>query len=101
MGELDVGEFFSMQSDNFFTPYHTGLKHIGLVHRTDLVPASTRQFERRLRHAANLVGGVLLGIETAPLPIGERLDAARLAEIDAAGQFANDVKVDAFQHMCL
>ena len=98
MGQLDVGKFRRVQCDDFLAPQHAGLEHIGLVDRTDPALSRARQLEGCPRHAANLVGGVLLGVETAALPVGKRFDAARLAEIDAAGEFADDDEVDIFEH---
>ena len=98
MRELDIGKFRFMQRDDFLAPQHAGLQHVGLVDRTDLVPSRPRQFESGARDAANLISGVLFGVEAAALPVGERLDAARLAEIDAAGQFADDDEIDVPQH---
>ncbi|MGY4448781.1 hypothetical protein ACVWZR_003441 [Bradyrhizobium sp. i1.3.1] len=60
--------------------------------------ARPRQFERGSRHPANLAGGVLLGVETAALAVRQRFDAARFAEIDAAGELADDDEVDILQH---
>ena len=98
MRELDIGKFRFVQRDDFLAPQHAGLEHVGLVDRTDLVPSRPRQLESGTRDAANLIGGVLLGVEAAALPVGERLDAARLAEINAAGQFADDDEIDVPEH---
>src|SRR5689334_9629084 len=101
MSQLDIGKFLLMQSDHLLAPEHAGLQHIGLVHRANLVAARARQLEGRPRDAADLVRGVLLGVETATLPVCKRFDAARLAGIDAAGEFPDDDEVDAMEHMCL
>src|SRR4029079_7405309 len=50
------------------------------------------------RDTANLICGVLLGVEAAALPVGERLDAARLAAIDAAGQSADEDEIAVPEH---
>ena len=47
------------------------------------------------------LGGVGLGVEAALLAVGQRLDAARLAEIDAAGALAHDHQVEAAHHVGL
>src|SRR6516225_6621478 len=98
MCQLDVGKLFRMKRGDFLAPQHAGVQHIGLVHRTDLSSSRARQLESCARDATNLAGGVLLGIEAAALPISKGLDAARLSEIDAAGELADDDEVDAFQH---
>src|SRR6202171_4332558 len=87
-----------MQSDDFLAPQHTGFQNIRLVHRTYPTLPRTRQFESGPRDAAYLIGGVLLGVETATLPIGQRFDAARFSEIDAAGQLPNDDEIDPPEH---
>src|SRR6266576_2089667 len=101
MVELDAGEFLLMQLDHLLAPEHAGLQHVGLVDRTDLAPARTCQLESRTCDAADLAGSVLLGVEAAALPVGQRFDTARFAKIDAAGEFADNDEVDAFQHMRL
>src|ERR1700682_4556973 len=87
-----------MQSDDFLAPQHAGFKNIRLVHRTYPALPCAREFESRPRHAADLIGGVLLGVETATLPVGKRFDAARFSKIDAAGQLPNDDEVDPPEH---
>ena len=54
-----------------------------------------RQFEGDAGDALDLAGGVGFGVEAALLAVGQRLDAARFAEIDAAGAFADDHQVQA------
>src|SRR3546814_12332741 len=66
-----------------------------------LPPALARQFEGDRRDAADLVLGVDLGVESPALAVRLRLDAARLAEIDAAGRFAHDDHVEALQDLRL
>jgi hypothetical protein len=51
------------------------------------------QVERDARNAVDLVLAVHVGIEAAALVV-DGLDAARLTEIDAAGQFAHDQDVE-------
>src|SRR5450755_3741307 len=101
MAELDIGKFRSVQRDNFLAPQRAGLQDIRLVHRTDASLSGARQFESGSRYAADLVRRVLLGVEAAALPIGERFDAARFSEIDAAGQLTDDHEIDSLQHPCL
>src|ERR1700730_9564960 len=98
MAELDIGKFRNVQRDNFLAPQRAGLQDIRLVDRTDASLSGARQFESGSRHAANLVRRVLLGVEAAALPIGERFDAARFSEIDAAGQLTDDDEVDILEH---
>src|SRR5207244_13414622 len=98
MRELDIGKFRSVQGNDFLAPQHAGFEYIGLVDRANLVPSRPRQLKRGTRDTANLISRILLGVEATALPVGERLDAARLAEINPAGQFANDDEVDVPQH---
>ena len=98
MRELDIGKFRGVQGHDFLAPQHAGFEHVGLIDRTNLVPSRPRQLKSGTRDTANLIGRVLFGVETTALPVGERLDAARLAEINAAGQFADDDEIDVPQH---
>jgi hypothetical protein len=98
MAEFDIRELRGVELNDLLTPKHAGLQHIRLVHGTDLPFSRAGQFESGPRHAANLIGGVLLGVEAAALPIGERFDAPRFSEIDAAGKFADDDEVDIPEH---
>ncbi len=45
--------------------------------------------------------GIDLGIDAAPGAVGHRLDPARVAEIDAAGQFAHDHQIEAGDQLAL
>src|SRR5579872_1374161 len=98
MAEFDIGELLRVQSRDLLTPQHAGLQHIGFVDRADLASSRPRELKRRSRHAADLAGRILLGVEAAALTIGKCFDAARLAKIDAAGEFANDDEIDALQY---
>src|SRR5690242_21777917 len=82
-----------MQRDHLFAPQNTAFQYIGLVDRANLVPPRSRQLEGSTRDSTNLVCRVLLGVEPAALPVGQRLDAARFTKIDAAREFADDDEV--------
>jgi hypothetical protein len=56
---------------------------------------------RRRGDALDLVGVVDLRVDAALLAVAEIDDLLRLAEIDAAGQFAHDQDVEALDHIAL
>src|SRR6185312_6285083 len=59
------------------------------------------ELEAETRDAADLGGGIGMRVDAAPLAIGEALDAARLAEIEAARKLAQDDEIDAVEHAVL
>jgi hypothetical protein len=63
--------------------------------------AGARQLEGDAGDALDLVGVVDLRVDAALLAVAEIDDLLRLAEIDAAGQFAHDQDVEAFDHFRL
>ena len=60
-----------------------------------------RQLEGDARDAFDLVGVVNLGVDGALLAVAEVSDGLRLAEINAAGEFAQDDDVEALDHLAL
>src|ERR1700737_2273225 len=98
MAKFDVGKFGGVECNDFLAPQHTGLQYVCLVHRADLPLPRARQLKSGTRHTADLIGSVLLGVESPALPVSERLDAPRLAEIDAAGELADDDEIDTPEH---
>ena len=82
-------------------PQHAGLHHVALFHRGDLVAPLARQLEADARDALDLVGVVDLGVDGALLAVAEIGDGFRLAEIDAAGEFAQDDDIEALDHLAL
>ena len=101
MAELDIGEFLPMQRGDLLAPQHAGFQYVCLVDSNRRFCPRPRQLESRARHAANLVGRVLLRVEAAALTVGKRLDATRLAEIDAAGELSDDDEIDTLEHVSL
>ena len=67
-----------------------GLQHIGLVHGTEPPLPFGGDLKGHPRDPFDLMLRVNQSIQTLPLPAGQLADAARLAEIDAAGQLAHD-----------
>jgi hypothetical protein len=63
--------------------------------------AGAGQFEGDGGDALDLVGVVDLRVDAALLAVAEIDDFLRLAEIDAAGQFAHDQDVEAFDDVRL
>jgi hypothetical protein len=76
-------------------PEAAGLHDVRLLDAGHLVAALARQLEGHARDAGDLVLVVDLGVEAARLPSGSVVDAARLAEIDAARGLAHDHDVEA------
>jgi hypothetical protein len=81
-------------------PEDARFHHVGLLHRADLVGPLARQFEGGARHAGDLAFRVALGVDADAL-VALGMDAARLAEIDAGGQLADDHDVEARDHVLL
>ncbi len=73
------------------------LEHVHLVDRADLPAAFACGFESNAQDAANLAFRVVHGIEAETFAIPD-FDAARLAEVDVAGQFAHDENIEAGHH---
>ena len=63
--------------------------------------ARPRQVEGHARDPLDFVLGVDLGIDGALLAVLHGHDLFRLAEIDAARQFADDHEIEAFDHLAL
>src|SRR5579872_2599176 len=99
--ELHAGKFARMHLLDHLVPQHAGLHDIALFHRGELVAARPRQFEADAGDALDLVGVVDLGVDGAFLAVAEIGDGFRLAEIDAAGQFAQDDDVEPFDRLAL
>ena len=71
------------------------LEHVGLVDRAHLAPARARGAERDVRDALDLGLRVAHRVERLARAAGVGADAARLAEVDVAGQLAQDHEVEA------
>ena len=82
-------------------PEHARLHDVALLHRGDLVPPRPRQLEGDARDALDLEGVVDLRIDGALLAVAEVADLLRLAEIDAAGQLAQDQDVEPLDQLAL
>ncbi len=74
---------------------------VGLVDLAQAVLAFAGQLETGAHDALDLRFGVDFGVDAAPAAVGQGLDAARLAEIDAAGQFAQDHDVETGEEIAL
>ena len=90
-----------MQLGRLFAPQHAGVHHVGLLRGEDLVLALARQFEGDGADAADLGGRVALRVEGLDLAGGVDVAAARLTEIHAAGQLADDHDVEALDDLGL
>ena len=90
-----------MDLGHHLAPQHAGLHDVPLLHRGHLVPARPRQLEGGGGDPLDLVGVVDLGVDGALLAVAEVADLLRLAEIDAAGQLAEDEDVEPLDQLAL
>ena len=95
--ELDVG-ILGVHLGDDVAPELEGLEHVGLVDAGQLLAALARGLERDVRDALDLrarvahrVEGLVGALERA---VGRAAAAARLAEVDVAGQLADDQDVE-------
>ena len=91
--ELDVRIAFRNVAHHA-APERRGFEDVRLVHRGDLAPPLAGRFEGDLGDADDLRRRVDLGVD-APLAVRCFLDALGLAEVDAAGQLADDQEIGA------
>jgi len=87
--------------DDHFTPQLHGVEHIRLVHRAETPVALLRRLETDMGDAADLALRIAHGIETFALAIGQPADAARLAKVDVAGEFADDQDIQSSHNLRL
>ncbi len=90
-----------MDAARDLAPQNAGLHDIGLVDLAQAMLPLAGEFERGADDALDLGFGVDFGVDAAAGAVGHRLDAARVAEIDAAGQFAHDKQVEAGDQLAL
>ena len=86
MVQREVGKLTSVLRIHLLAPKCAALHHVRLVDRGDALLALAGELERHLANALDLRSGVDLRVVTAAPAVGQCLDAARLAEIDAADQ---------------
>ena len=84
-----------------FVPEDAGLHDVLLVGRVELLAAGAGEVEGDAADAVDLVGLVDLGVDGALLAVAEIGDLLGLAEIDAAGELADDQDVEAFDDLAL
>ena len=99
--KLHVGVLLLVQLGRLFAPQHAGVHHVGLLRGEDLVLALAGQFEGDGADAADFRRRVALRVEGLDLAGGVDMAAARLAEVNAAGQFADDHDVEALDDLGL
>ncbi len=90
-----------MQPARLLAPQHAGVHDVGLLRGHHLVLALARQLEGDGADAADFAGLVALGVERLELAVRQLGAAARLAEIDAARQLADDHDVEALDDLGL
>ena len=101
VGELDVGEAGGVGGGDDLVPEDAGLHDVALLHRADAVRADAGELEGDGRDALDLEAVVDLGVDGALLAVAEVGDRLRLAEVDAAGELADDEDVEALDELAL
>ena len=98
MVQLHVGILLAHLGDHVL-PELEGLQHVGLVDARHLLAALARGLERDVRDALDLGARVAHGVErflgALEGSIGRLAPPARLAEVDVAGELADDQDVQA------
>ena len=95
VGEFDVLVFGGVEFRDLFLPEQARGHHVVLFGGGDFVAAQAREFEGDAGDAVDFVRRVNLRVDGAAFAVGNRGDAARFAEIDAAREFAHDHDVEA------
>src|SRR5262249_27192149 len=90
--ELDI-RVVGRDAARDLAPQDARFHDIGLVDLTQATLALSRQLEPGADDALDLGLAVDLRVDAATAAVGHCLDAARLAEINAAGQFAHDHQI--------
>ena len=86
---------FARDRGHDFAPQDRGVEHVRLVDRAELAAALARGLEADARDARDLAFAVAHRVEAfVARPRALRAAAARLAEIDVAGQLADDHEVE-------
>ena len=82
-------------------PEHAGFHHVALLGGADPPPAPTRELEGDPGDALDLVGVVDLRVDRPLLSVAKVDDLLRLAEVNAAGQFAHDHDIEPVDNLAL
>ena len=96
MAQVHVFVFSRMQRSYFFAPQLAGFHDVGFFAGGDFVVTLAGEFEGHARDTMDFMRGIDLRIDALTFAIGQRCDAARLAKVNAAGQFAHDQDIEAF-----
>ena len=95
MGEFHVRILLGPQEGHLLAPQQCRLQDIGFVDGAHPAVALAGEFEGDASDAQDLMSRVDEGVDPAALAAAGILYAARLTEVDAAGQFAHDHDVEA------
>ena len=76
-----------------FAPQFGGFQHVGFAYGADFFVAILGSLKSNVGDAADFAFAVPHGVEAFALAVFQRADAARLAEIDVAGEFAHNQNV--------
>ena len=94
VGQVDLRVFGVAHGLHLLAPQQPGLHDVGLVSAAHPPRSIPGQIERDPCHPADFAGGIDMGVDPAPgVPFARH--AAGLAEIDAAGQLANEQDIEA------
>ena len=94
MGKLDVRVFFA---DFFkdFAPQFGSFQNVGFAYGADFFAAFLGGLEGNVGNTADFAFAVFHGVITFAFAVFQNTDAARLAKVNIAGQFAYDKDVEA------
>ncbi|CAI8236414.1 MAG: Uncharacterised protein [Alphaproteobacteria bacterium] len=90
MFQFNFGKLIANHARHFFMPQKAAFHDIALFRRGQLFAALHRQITGNTGNALNLISFINLRIDAASLAIAQIFNAARLAEIDPTGQFADN-----------
>ncbi len=99
--ELDIRVIRVANPLRDLAPQPAQFHDVGLVDLADPAVALSRQIEGGADDAFDLGLGIDFGVDPAPAAVRQCLDPARLAEIDAAGQFPHDHQIEAGNDLTL
>ena len=101
MLQFNFGKFCANHAGYFFVPQKAAFHDIALFGRGQFFAALHRQITGNTRNALNLISFIDLRIDAASLAIAQIFNAARLTEIDPAGQLADNHNIKALDQFAL
>ena len=83
-----------MNLGDFFAPHFRAFQYVGFIDRADAATALRCEVKGDAGNADDFRAGIDLGVDAAAGAVGQGFDAAGMAEINAAGKFADDHDVE-------